>query len=117
MTIPELIAALRRGEAIPPEVLAALEPRKPGRPRQSAEKELAEAMALIERVETLSASLGSKQRAFHALASDRSKAASVERYYRRAKRLERVIDQSVAARRLLTDALKDWLGMIKNANE
>jgi hypothetical protein len=115
MTRAELIAALRRGETLPAEMLAViadyLEPPKRGRgrPRRDGEKELAEAMALIGRVETLSASLGTRQRAFNALASGRMHAATVERYYRRAKRLEKVLNEWSDAMTELTRVIKNTL--------
>src|SRR5205807_7278079 len=102
MTPAELAAALRRGDAIPPEAISAemraviaglLEPSKRGWPRKPFEKELNEKLALIERVERLSASLGSRQRAFNELASGRRNAATVERHYRCAKRLEKLLKQ------------------------
>jgi hypothetical protein len=107
MTLAELVAALRRGETIPPEMLAAIALPKRGRPRRSYEKRLADATALIERVETLSTSLGTRQRAINALASGRMSAATVETYYRRAKRLERVIEQWIGAWERLTEVIKN----------
>ena len=123
MTLAELIAARQRGEAIPAEMVAPIaailqlwKPPKRGRPRRPYETELREKMALIERVETLTASFGSRQQAFEKLASERHvKATSVERYYRLAKKLQKLLKQWEDALNENTRALKECTKVIENA--
>ena len=98
MTVPELIVALRRGDASPDvqrraaDLLTRLQPQKRGRP---AKLYWQNAGALIDRVERLTADEGSRKRAFAVLAAEastkgrRQNVATVERYYRSAKQWEK----------------------------
>jgi hypothetical protein len=91
MTLAELIADLRQGDASPDtqrraaELLQQWQPAGRGRPRAPYWRQ---AGALIDSVERLTAVKGSRKRAFEALAGKREPD-TIKRYYRAAKRWER----------------------------
>jgi hypothetical protein len=92
MTLGELIAALRQGDASPDmqrraaDLLKQWQPAGRGRPRAPYWRQ---AGALIDRVERLTAVKWSRKRAFEALAGKR-KPDTIKRYYRAAKQWERM---------------------------
>ena len=94
MNRPELIAALRRGDASPDvqrraaDVLTRLQPQKRGRPPKSSDAKLSEARALIAQVEAKAAELGDKGQAYAAFTTPKRNAASVKRAYMAAKQLD-----------------------------
>ena len=101
MTLAELIAALRRGDASPDvqrraadlltDLLTRLQPpkRSRGRPPKPYDAKLAKAITLIEAVEAKTVELGGREKAFQAIATATgTMASSVRRDYYGAKRLE-----------------------------
>lgn len=95
MTRKEAIAALRRGEMSPEMFASHFLTRKRGRPSKW-DAELNRAMERIEKVETLWAKFGkgNQPQAFEALALEWGvDAVTAERYYRRDKRLMKLVDE------------------------
>jgi hypothetical protein len=97
VTLAELIAALRRGDASPDaqrraaDLLTRLQPpkRSRGRPPKPYDAKLAKAITLIETVGAKTVELGGRAKAFQAIATATgTMASSVRRDYYGAKRLE-----------------------------